>query len=88
MTIEQKQDFKNYLDNLTPEQKKQELKNDLQNLTLEEVKEKWGFGTSTIARAKKKLGIAKKKRQKTNIRFFGLLKARESNTKSHFKFVI
>ena len=48
MPNEQKQEFKNYLDNLTPEQKKQELKNDLQNLTLEEVKKKWGFGTISI----------------------------------------
>jgi hypothetical protein len=47
---------------MTNEQKKQELKNDLENLTLEEVKKKWGFGTSIIARAKKKLGIAQKKR--------------------------
>ena len=69
MTIEQKKEFKNYLDNLTPEQKKQELKNDLQNLTLEEVKKKWGFGNSTIARAKKKLGIAKKRGRKSKLDF-------------------
>ena len=54
---------------MTNEQKKQEFKNDLQNLTEQEVREKWNIGKSLFDKAKKKLGISKKRGRKSKLDF-------------------